>query len=152
MAPPKKLPTVVVDRSTHAAMATYAELHGITLTDLIARMWRLWHDLEQARERGVFPTPLQDSLNEPLETFLDEMQRQSDNLDEEYEGDEQVAPTNKREQAIAAYQAAYPFTPDSDDTPVECPHCHRMTTKAGLVTIAQEVRCTACYTLPNLLP
>ena len=58
MAPPKKLPTIAVDHAIHADMQTYAEQYGITLTDLVARMWRLWHDQDPARESGMFPSPL----------------------------------------------------------------------------------------------
>ena len=58
----------------------------------------------------------------------------------------------KREQAIATYQEAHPFQPDSDDSPTECPSCHRQTTKVGLVYLpGNEIRCTGCYTLPNAL-
>lgn len=94
-----------VPRQTYDEMLAYSLKYGISLANLGAAMWRLYSALDQARQTGIFPEPPRDSLDESLETFLDEMQAEADGLDEGYGDDDPlVTPAQERERAIAAYQ------------------------------------------------
>ena len=83
----KKWESIPIDPAIHEEMRQYASLYGLSMSDLVARMWALWRDMEKTRE-GLMPTfpPLQ----EPLEPFLAEMEAQSIDLDEEYESEAQA--------------------------------------------------------------
>ena len=77
----KKYLPIPVDVTTHEEMRQYAATYGLSLTDLIARMWSLWRDMDKTRE-GLMP--MFPPLQEPLEPFLAEMETQAIDLDEEY--------------------------------------------------------------------
>lgn len=82
----KKRTPVLVEATTYREMSEYASLYGLTVPELVSRMWVLWQGMEKARD-SIMPTfpPLQ----EPLDTFLDEMERQSMSIDTEDEDEDE---------------------------------------------------------------
>lgn len=79
----KKPPSIPID----AAMQEYAASSNLALPELVSRMWQLWHQVEQLHGT-LYPSQLAgEKLDSSLDTFLEQMQREADELDEEYEGD-----------------------------------------------------------------
>ncbi len=79
MTKPKK-PSIPIDASVYQTMASYAETHGLPLSDLVARMWQLWLTVDQTHGT-LYPSKVADGQRDnSLEQFLDEMQAQADDV------------------------------------------------------------------------
>lgn len=78
--------TVSVDQETYQKLTTYAAEHGLSESALIARMWLLWERVADMQKTII---PIFPPLQESLEAFLEDIAKQSVELDEEYLEDDQ---------------------------------------------------------------
>jgi predicted GNAT family N-acyltransferase len=80
MARKKHRVTLAIDVGVLEQMQSYCVEHEIDLADLVARTWHLWN-----AATGLVPT--YPRYKDPLDTFLEQIQQEADELDEEYKGE-----------------------------------------------------------------